>query len=45
MFRCGVLPLRLYRGEATEDRICNLCDLNEIEKEKHISLQCLFFNK
>lgn len=48
MFRCGVLPLRIetgrYRGEPVEDRICNLCDLNEIETEKHFLLHCPFFN-
>lgn len=48
MLRCGVLPLRIktgrYRREPMEDRICNLCDLNEIETEKDFLLLCPFFN-
>lgn len=45
----GVLPLRVetgrYRGEAVEDRICNLCDLNETKTKKHFLLHCPFFDK
>ena len=39
-----MLPLRIetgrYRGEPIPDRICNLCDLNEVEDELHFLFKC-----
>lgn len=34
-----------YRGEAVEDRICMIFNLNKIESEKYFLLHCPFFNK
>ena len=49
MFRCGVLPLRIetgrYKGEPVEDRICTMCNLNEIESEKHFLLFCPLYKE
>ena len=49
MFRCGILPLRIetgrYKCEPFEDRICVLCDQNEIETEKHFLLHCPLYNR
>lgn len=45
----NILPLWTdpgrYRGEAVEDRICMIFDLNKIESEKYFLLHCPFFNK
>ena len=42
--RGGILPLHLetgrFAGSAEEDRICQMCDLNEIENEYHFVLYC-----
>ena len=45
-FRCGVAPLRLETGRyergriPVEERICLLCDCNEVESEAHVILKC-----
>jgi len=43
-FRCGVAPLRLETGRYTrtpeEERLCSLCDLNEVESEEHCLIRC-----
>ncbi len=43
-FRCGVAPIRLetgrYIGEYESARICQLCNLNEIESEEHVIIRC-----
>ncbi len=42
-FRCGVAPLRLETGrnlgEHESARICQLCNLNEIESEEHVIIR------
>lgn len=47
MFRCGVLPLRIetgrYKSEPPQDRICQFCNNNEIENEKHFLLHCKLY--
>jgi hypothetical protein len=46
MFRCGVLPLRVetgrYKGEPLADRMCTVCENNEIETEKHFYYNVLY---
>jgi len=43
-FRLGVAPLRIetgrYVGENVEDRLCTLCDLQEVESEEHVITRC-----
>ena len=47
-FRCGVLPLRIetgrYYGIPVEGRICEFCDKNEIETERHFLCNCTLYN-
>lgn len=46
--RCGILPLSIetgrYRGSPEEDRICEYCDLHEVENEFHFVLYCPFYH-
>jgi len=46
--RLGILPLRLetgrYKGEKEEDRICMLCNNNEIENETHFLFDCPLYD-
>ncbi len=47
-FRCGILPLKIETGRyinlKIQKRICELCDMNEIEDEFHFLIQCpLYF--
>lgn len=46
--RAGILGLHIetgrYVGTDEEDRICSLCDLNEIENEMHFVFYCPFYN-
>ena len=43
-FRCGILPLRVetgrYAGLSVQDRLCNICNLNETEDEIHFLFKC-----
>ena len=43
-FRFGILPLKIetgrFTGDAIQKRICDFCDLNEIEDELHFLVQC-----
>ena len=43
-FRFGILPLKIeigrFIGQALPERICNLCQLNEIENEIHFLIKC-----
>ena len=43
----GTLPLRIetgrYRGESLEDRLCILCNKQEIEDEFHFIFSCNFY--
>ena len=46
--RLGVLPLRIetgrYKGEKEADRICVLCNTNQVENELHFLLHCPLYN-
>jgi hypothetical protein len=46
-FRCGVAPLRIetgrYVSEREEERLCMICNLNEIENEEHCLIRCSFY--
>jgi len=46
--RLGILPLRIETGrfvrEKLEDRICQFCDLNEVEDEYHFVFRCPTYN-
>ena len=46
--RCGSLPLKIETGRYTnvhlEDRICELCNSNEVEDEMHFAITCPFYN-
>ena len=45
--RYGILPLRVetgrFRNEKREERICNMCNTNEIEDENHFLYRCTFY--
>ncbi len=47
-FRSGILCLRIEKGRwvaiGEEDRLCYLCDLNEIENEVHFALYCPYYH-
>ena len=47
-FRCGILPLlietRRYVGEKTIERLCKICDSQQIEDETHFLLHCPFYS-
>ncbi len=46
--RCGILPLHIETGRYTytglENRLCELCEQNVIEDEKHFICSCSFYN-
>ena len=46
--RAGILGLHIetgrYVGTPEEDRLCGMCDLNEIENEIHFVFYCPFYN-
>jgi hypothetical protein len=41
MFSCGVFPLQIetwrYKGDPIKDKICTMCNLNEIKSEKTLA--------
>ena len=43
-WRFGILPLEIetgrFRNTKVEDRICSLCDSNEVESEVHFAFHC-----
>ena len=47
-FRAGILPLNIevgrYRGEALEDRKCELCNEGVVEDEIHFLCSCTFYD-
>ena len=47
-FRCGTAPIRIetgrYEGVEVDQRICLLCN-NGVEDEKHVLLECPFYNE
>ncbi len=46
--RCGILPLHVetgwYSNTALENRLCEFCEKNIIEDEKHFMCSCSFYN-
>ena len=46
-FRCGILPLRIetgrYVGEKPAERLCKICNSNQIEDETHFLIYCPFY--
>ena len=44
-FRFGILPLNIetgrFRNQPVQDRLCTLCEFNEIEDECHFSLNAV----
>ena len=46
--RCGILPLHIetgrYRGLTEEDRLCEYCELGEVEDEIHFILFCPLYH-
>ena len=44
-FRCGFLPLRIetgrYVGEKPEERLCKICDSQQVEDETHFCYTAL----
>ena len=47
-FRFGILPLNIetgrFRNQPIEQRICNLCEFNEIGHEFHFIFKCTLYN-
>ena len=45
---CGVLPLRVdtcgFSSIALDERICEFCQLNEVEDELHFICKCTMYN-
>ena len=48
-FRLGILPIRIktgrFIGERIEDRLCRMCDQNQIENEIHFMFHCSLYNE
>lgn len=48
-FRLGVLPIRVetgrYKGEPLDARVCQICNLSEIEDELHFLCKCDKYSK
>ncbi len=46
--RCGILPLHIktgrYTSTALENHLCEFCDKNVTEDEKHFICSCSFYN-
>jgi hypothetical protein len=47
-FRAGVAPIGVetgrYKGIKFEDRLCTLCDANNVEDELHVLISCNFYS-
>ena len=47
-FRFGILPLNIetgrFRNQPVQDRLCTLCEFNEIEDECHFLFKCSLYN-
>ena len=47
-FRLGILPIRIetgrFIGEKVEDRLCRMCNQNQIENEIHFLFHCPLYN-
>ena len=48
-FRLGILPIRIetgrFIGERIEDRLCRMCDQNQIENKIHFMFHCSLYNE
>ena len=48
-FRFGILPLNIetgpFRNQALDERLCALCEFNEIEDETHFLFQCSLYDE
>ena len=48
-FRFGILPLNIetgqFRNQALDERLCTLCEFNEIEDESHFLFQCCLYDE
>ena len=48
-FRFGILPPNIetgrFRNQALDERLCTLCEFNEIEDESHFLFQCSLWFK
>ena len=48
-FRFGILPLnietRRFRNQALDEKLCTLCEFNEIEDESHFLFQCSLYDE
>ena len=48
-FRFGILPLNIetghFRNQALEERLCTLCEFNEIEDESHFLFKCSLYDE
>ncbi len=46
--RLGILPIHIetgtFRGTQLDDRICQLCDTQEVEDENHFVCKCNLYN-
>ena len=48
-FRFAILPLNIetgrFRNQALDERLCTLCEFNEIEDESHSLFQCSLYDE
>ena len=48
-FRFGILPLNIetgrFRNQALEEKLCTLCEFNEIEDESHFLFKCSLYDE
>ena len=46
--RCGILPIRIETGRfcnlPVENRLCEICNQNEVEDEFHFLMECPFYH-
>ena len=46
--RLGILPIHLetgrYTGKPVNERICQICNTNEIDDENHFLFKCTYYN-
>ncbi len=48
VYRCGILPLEIETGrwqnKPVEERICKVCESDEVENEFHFIFSCTLYN-